>query len=65
MFNLFSKIYKDCFNVETLFSLFDTYISSILNYSCEGWGNHKASDIEQVQLKFVKRILKVKTSTVN
>ena len=31
MFNLYSKIYNDCFNVETLLSLFDTYISSILN----------------------------------
>ena len=65
MFNLYSKIYNDCFNVETLLSLFDTYISSILNYSCEVWGDHKASDIEQVQLKFLKRILKVKTSTIN
>jgi hypothetical protein len=39
LFNLYSKIHDDCFNHETLMSLFDTYISSILSYGCETWGS--------------------------
>ncbi|XP_071123308.1 uncharacterized protein [Mytilus edulis] len=65
LFSLYSKIYDDCFNHETMLSLFDTYVSSILNYSCEVWGHHKAENIEKVHLSFLKRILKVKTTTVN
>ena len=38
----------------TMFSLFDTYVSSILNYGCEVWGSHKAHDVEKVHLDFVK-----------
>ena len=65
VFNLFSKIQDDYFNTETLLSLFDTYIASIVNYGCEVWGSHKAPDIETVHLQFLKRILKVKNSTAN
>lgn len=65
LFSLYSKLQDDCFNFETMLSLFDTYVASILNYSCEVWGNHKCDDIEQVQMKFLKRILKVNASTVN
>ena len=65
MFGLCSKIQDDCFNSETLLSLFDTYVSSILNYGCEVWGYHKAEAIEKVHFTFLKRILKVRKSTVN
>jgi hypothetical protein len=34
------------FNTETLLSLFDTYVKSIVNYGCEVWGFHKGVDIE-------------------
>lgn len=52
LFSLYSKLQDDCFNFETMLSLFDTYVASILNYSCEVWGNHKCDDIELVQMKF-------------
>ena len=65
VFNLCSKTHDDCYNCETLLSLFDTYVSSILNYSCEVWGNHRSDDIEKVHLYFLKRILKVKKTAVN
>jgi hypothetical protein len=32
VFSLFSKIQDDYFNTETLLSLFDTYVKSIVNY---------------------------------
>ena len=65
LFNLYSKIHDDCFNHETLMSLFDTYISCILSYGCETWGSHKGEDIEKVHLNFLKRTLKVRRSAVN
>jgi hypothetical protein len=36
VFSLFSKIQDDYFNTETLLSLFDTYVKSIVNYGYEG-----------------------------
>ena len=65
VFSLFNKIQDDYYNQETLLSLFDTYVASILNYCCEVWSVHKAPEIEKVHLYFLKRILKVKKSTVN
>jgi hypothetical protein len=59
VFSLFNKIQDDCYNHETFLSLFDTYVTCILNYGCEVWGYHTAPDIEKVHLYFLKRILKV------
>ena len=42
-FSLLSKINNDFYNVETLLSLFDTYVASIVNYGSEIWGSHKAN----------------------
>jgi hypothetical protein len=58
-------MHDDCFNHETLMSLFDTYISCILSYGYETWGSHKGEDIEKVHLNFLKRTLKVRRSAVN
>jgi hypothetical protein len=58
-FSLFSKSQDDYFNTETLLSLFDTYVKSIVNYGCEVWGFHKSVDIETLHLSFLKRVLKV------
>ena len=44
---------------------FLTHVSSILNYGCEVWGYHKADDVENVHISYLKRILKVIKSTVN
>ena len=48
-----------------MMTLFDRYISPILNYGCEVWGFHKAPNIERVHLNFCKRILQVKRTTQN
>jgi hypothetical protein len=65
VFGLFDKIQDDCYNHKTLLSLFDTYVKCMLNYGCEVWGYYTAPDIEKVHLYFLKRILKVRKSTVN
>ena len=52
-------------NFNTLLSLFDTYIGSILSYGSEVWGAYKAPAIERVHLHYCKNILHVKTSTNN
>jgi hypothetical protein len=56
VFSLFSKIQDDYFNTETLLSLFDTYVNSIVNYGCEVWGFHKGVNIETLHLSFLKSI---------
>lgn len=50
MFSLKSKTSQLYLNTETMLSIFDTYIASILNYGCEIWGMHAANDIEKVHL---------------
>ena len=48
-----------------MFSLFDSFVVSILNYGCEIWGFSKAENIERVHRKFCKWYLSVKMSTNN
>ena len=43
--------------------LFDAFVGSVLNYSCEIWGFGKSKVIESVYLKFCKALLKGKSST--
>jgi len=43
--------------------LFDSLVGSVLNYSAEVWGNHRASDIEKIHNKFCRKVLRVKNST--
>ena len=43
--------------------LFDSLVSSVLNYSSEIWGYHPANDIEKVHTKFCRKILYVRQST--
>ena len=49
MFSLLLSIKNCSFNVETQISLFDTYVSSVMNYG-ELWGFDKARDIEQIHI---------------
>ena len=42
-------------NNETLLSLFDSYICSILNYASAIWGSHKGLNVEKVQLDFCEK----------
>ena len=63
------RILKICndlsLNVETKLNVFDTYVSSVLNYGSEIWGFDLGNDIEKVHVDFCKRILHVKKCTPN
>ena len=60
---LFSTIKRIQVPFKMLMQLFDTYVKSILNYSCEIWGFTSAEKCERVHRKFLKRLLGVKMST--
>ena len=45
--------------------MFDAFVASILNYSCEVWGLTKSKEIERIHLKFCKYILGVKVRSSN
>ncbi|MCG8049041.1 MAG: reverse transcriptase family protein, partial [Candidatus Thiodiazotropha endolucinida] len=62
---LFSTIRKIQIPFKMLLQLFDTYVKSILSYSCEVWGFLSADRCERVHRKYLKRILGVKISTNN
>ena len=64
-FAILSKLKNHYFNIQTLCSVFDTYVDSILSYSSEIWGFHKAYDVEKIHINFCKKILGVKKSTCN
>ena len=61
--NLFSLFNQVELPISQKCKLFDTLISSILNYSSEVWGMNEAKDIEPLHTKFCRRILGVKKST--
>ena len=46
-----------------MLQLFDAFVGSILNFSCEVWGNSKTKSIERLHLNFCKKVLLVKRST--
>ena len=50
MFSLKSKVNQMYLNSGTMFTLFYSYIGSILHYGCEVWSNHNDNDIEKVHL---------------
>ena len=60
IFNFFSNMQNDYFNTETLMLLIETYVESIVNYGCEVWGFHKASETDTLHLQILKRIRKAK-----
>jgi len=63
MHRLFSIFNNYEFSMKQKCKLFDSLVSSILNYSSEIWGNHKAPDIEVLHCKFLRRLLYVNKST--
>ena len=65
LFCLMKEVQKHNFNVPTLLSLFDIYVSPVLNYCSEIWGYMKAQEIEKIHTMFLKRLLGVKRSTKN
>jgi hypothetical protein len=60
-----SNLKRYCFKPKTYCQLFDAFVGSILNYSCEVWGFTKSKQLETLHLKFCKRLLGVKQSTCN
>ena len=62
---LFSTIRHIQVPFKMLLQLSDTYVKSILNYSCETCGFSSAVRCESVHRKFLKRILDVRMSTNN
>jgi hypothetical protein len=65
MFHTMKICNENALNTETKLEIlvFDTYVSSVLNYCCEVWGFSAAKDIEKVHLEFCKRIMHIKKST--
>ena len=54
LFCQMEKVKIHNFNVSTLLSLFDTYVSPNLHYCSELWGYVKAQDIERIHTMFLK-----------
>ena len=63
LYNLFAVLNNIELPTSQKCKLFDSLVSSILNFGAEVWGSHEATDIELVHTKFLRRILKVKKST--
>ena len=63
MFHTLKICNENALNTETKLQVFDTYVSSVLNYCCEVWGFSAAKDVEKVHLEFCKRIMRIKNST--
>ena len=53
------------FPIDTQIELFNKLVKPILLYGCEVWGFGNLEIIKRVQLKFLKYILNLKTSTPN
>ena len=65
LFPILNVCRNNFFNIETMLSVFDTYINSILSYGSEVWGFHSGHDVEKVHIQFCKRLLGVKKGTCN
>lgn len=65
MFALLNKCRKHTLPVDLQIELFKKTVVPILTYGCEVWGYGCNKILEKVQLKFLKYILCVKTSTPN
>jgi hypothetical protein len=61
--NLFGIFRNVELHLSQKIKMFDTLITSILNFGAEVWGNQPATDIELIHTKFLRRILCVKKST--
>ena len=65
MYSLLNMLDKWSLTAKLKLKLFDSMVSSILNYGCEVWGFHPGDCIDKLHLKFCKLILGVKRSTNN
>ena len=63
MHRLFSVFSQYEFSTQEKCKLFDTPVSTVLNYSSEIWGLHEGKDKESIHTKFLRKILYVNKST--
>ena len=63
LFAMYSKCKPLSLNCKTMLDHFDTYITSILFYSCQVWRFSKGNEMKKLHLEFCKRLLCVKKST--
>jgi len=64
-YSVYRKVRNLCIPVDLQLKLFDSIVLPILTYSCEVWGFENCAEIEQVHLRFCKKILKVRQTTSN
>ena len=50
LFSICASLKNHSFNVETLYVLFHTYVTSVLLYASEIFGWHKSGDVEKVHV---------------
>lgn len=65
MFVLLKKARYHCLSIELQIDLFHKVVKPILLYGCECWGYGNINILEKVQLKYLKYVLGVKSSTPN
>lgn len=65
LFCIYKLIRNEYIPIDILLKMFDSMIEPILLYGSEVWGFENVKIIEQIHLKFCKRILKVRNSTPN
>ena len=49
LFSILNVCNKNYFNIETMLSVFDTYVNTVLSYGSEVWGIHPDQDIEKIR----------------
>jgi hypothetical protein len=63
LFSLYRLFDHVILTIADKLKLFDCMILPILNYGCEMWGFHCASDVENVHLRFLRYLRGVKQQT--
>jgi hypothetical protein len=65
MYEVLKKGRKHNLSISCQLDLFDKLVKPILLYGCEVWGFGNNEILELVQLKFCKRLLHLKTTTLD
>ena len=65
LFSILNVCNKNYFNIETMLSVFDTYVNTVLSYGSEVWGFHPGQDVEKIHLLFCKTLLGLRKGTCN
>ena len=63
-FAINSKLKSQYFSVQTQCSVLDTYVDSILSYSSEILGFHKAPNVKKIHIDFFKKYSELKRAHV-